>query len=69
MKPEAQPRHRQDSQQHKDALGRTAPKGGWPGLASPLRGVTGSRPDADKADTPTRNESAPAKPCGAVLEA
>jgi len=23
MKPEAQPRHRQDSQQHKDALGQT----------------------------------------------
>jgi hypothetical protein len=58
MKPEAQPRHRQDSQQDKDALGRTAPKGDMADSASPPEGFTGSRPDAgqvnpdDKARTP-----------------
>ncbi|MDP1346173.1 hypothetical protein, partial [Klebsiella pneumoniae] len=46
MKPEAQPRHRQDSQQHKDALVRTASKGGRAGSASPHEGSTGSPTDA-----------------------
>ncbi len=44
MKPEAQPRPRQDSQQHKDALGRTTPhpKGDRADSVSPPEGCTGS---------------------------
>lgn len=41
MKPEAQPRHRQDSQRDKDALGRAAPKGDGAGPASPHDGFSG----------------------------
>ena len=46
MKPEAQPRHRQDSQQHKDALGRTTPnpKGDLADSASLRKGFTGTPP-------------------------
>ncbi len=69
MKPEAQPRHRQDSQQHKDALGRTAPKGGMAGSASPHEGFPGTPPDAGQVKRPTTGENAPAAPCGAGLEA
>mmetsp|Transcript_42307 Transcript_42307/g.99222 ORF Transcript_42307/g.99222 Transcript_42307/m.99222 type:complete len:88 (+) Transcript_42307:725-988(+) len=69
MKPEAQPRHRQDSQQHKDALGRTAPNGGRAGSASPHKGCTGSPTDAGQVNHPTTSENAPAAPSGAGLEA
>ena len=69
MKPEAQPRHRQDSQQHKDALGRTAPKEDRADSASPLEGCTGSLPDAGQVNTPTTGENVPAAPCGAGFEA
>jgi hypothetical protein len=69
IKPEAQPRHRQDSQPDKDALGRSAPKGDWPGSASPLHSFTGSRPDAGKRNAPATGKNAPAASCGAVLEA
>jgi len=68
MKPEAQPRHRQDSQQHKDALGRTAPQGDGAGSASPHEGCAGSPTNAGQAP-PTTGENAPAAPCGAGLEA
>jgi hypothetical protein len=71
MKPEAQPRHRQDSQQHKDALGRTTPnsKGDRADSASPPEGCSGSPSDAGQVNTPTTGENAPAAPCGAALEA
>lgn len=69
MKPEAQPRPRQDSQQHKDALGRTAPKGDRADSASPHEGCTGSLPDAGQVNAPMTGENAPAAPCGASLEA
>jgi hypothetical protein len=68
MKPEAQPRHRQDSQRDKDALGRTAPKGVMASSASPHEGFNGSFPDAGQADSPTTDENAPAAPCGAGIE-
>jgi hypothetical protein len=69
MEPEAQPRHRQDSQQHKDALGRTAPKEEGTGSASPHEGCTGSPIDASQVNHPTTGENASAAPCGAGLEA
>jgi len=69
MKPEAQPRHRQDSQQHKDALGRTASKGDRADSASPHEGCTGSPTDAGQVNHPTTSENAPAAPWGAGLEA
>ena len=68
MKPEAQPRHRQDSQRDKDALGRTAPKGDRACSASPLEGFSGSPADAGQVNTPMTGENAPAAPCGAGLE-
>ena len=69
MKPEAQPRPRQDLQQSKDALGRTAPKGDVAGSASPHQGCTGALADAGHVNHPTTGENAPAVPCGASLEA
>ena len=69
MKPEAQPRHRQDSQRDKDALGRTAPKGDGAGSASSHEGFPGALPDAGQVNHPTTGENAPAAPCGADLEA
>ena len=50
MKPEAQPRPRQDSQQHKDALGRTTPhpKGAMATPASPHEGFSGTPPDSTR---------------------
>ena len=69
MKPEAQPRHRQDSQQHKDALGRTAPKGDAADSASLHEGCTGSLTDAGQVNHPTTGEKAPAAPSGTGLEA
>lgn len=69
MKHEAQPRHRQDSQRDRDALGRTAPKGDEAGSASPHEGFTGALPDAGKVDPPTTSKNAPAAPFGAGLEA
>lgn len=68
MKPEAQPRPRQDSQQHKDALGRTAPKGDGADLASPPEGFPGSPADAGQVKHPMKDENAPAAPCGTGLE-
>jgi len=65
MKPEAQPRHRQDSQRDKDALGRTTPKGDGAGSASPHEGFSGSPADAGQVNHPTTDENAPAAPCGA----
>ena len=71
MKPEAQPRPRQDSQQHKDVLGRTTPhpKGDRADSASPPEGCTGSPADAGQVNHPTTGENAPAAPCGAGLKA
>lgn len=69
MKHEAQPRHRQDSQRDKDALGRTAPKGDEAGSASPHESFTGALPDAGQVNPPTTGENSPAAPCGAGLEA
>jgi len=69
MKPEAKPRPRQDSQQHKDALGRTAPKGNMAVSASPHEGFSGTLSDAGQVNHPTTGENAPAAPCGAGLEA
>ena len=67
MKHEAQPRPRQDSQQHKDALGRTAPKGDGTGSASLHEGFPGSPANAGQVNHPTTGENAPAAPCGAGL--
>ena len=69
MKPEAQPFHRQDSQQHKDALGRTTPirKETRPTRHPPPEGCTGSPPDAGQVNHPTTGENAPTAPCGAGL--
>jgi len=69
MKPEAQPRHRQDSRQDKDALGRTAPNGDGAGSASPHEGCTGSPADAGEVNHPMAGENAPAALSGASLEA
>ena len=69
MKPEAQPRPRQDSQRDKDALGRTAPKGDGADSASPPEGFSGSPADAGQVKHPMTGENAPAAPCGAGLEA
>lgn len=69
MKPEAQPRPRQDSQRDKDALGRTAPKGDGANSASPHEGCTGSLPDTGQVKSPTAGGNAPAAPFGASLEA
>ena len=69
MKPEAQPRHRQDSRQDKDALGRTAPNGDRADSASPHEGCTGSPADAGQVNPSTTGENASAAPCGASLEA
>jgi hypothetical protein len=59
MKPEAQPRHRQDSQQHKDALGRTAPQGDGAGSASPREGCAGSSAHAGQVIPPRRQARTP----------
>src|SRR3546814_12526866 len=65
MKPEAQPRPRQDSQRDKDALGRTAPKEDGAGSASPPEGFSGSPADAGQVNHPTTGARTPAAPCGA----
>ena len=68
MKPEAQPRHRQDSQQHKDALGRTTPKGDRADSESLHEGFTGT-PLIRARATPNRpGRERLAASCGAVLE-
>ena len=67
MKPEAQPRPRQDSQRDKDALGRSAPKGVMADSASPREVFTDSFPDAGQGNIPTTGENAPAPPCGAAI--
>ncbi len=59
MKPEAQPRPRQDSRPDKDALGRTAPKGDGADSASPPEGFIGAPADADQVNPPTTSENAP----------
>ncbi|MCY1372995.1 hypothetical protein D9M69_602420 [compost metagenome] len=58
MKPEAQPRHRQDSQQAKDAPDRTSPGKRRTDSASPHDGFTDLHPDAGKTITPTMDENA-----------
>ncbi len=68
MKPEAQPRHRQDSQQHKDALGRTAPKGDRAGSAFPHEGFTGSLPDAGQVNLSMTGENASAALCDVGMD-
>jgi len=69
MKPEAQPCPRQDSQQAKDALGRTAPKGDMAGSASPHGGFGGAFPDAGQVKLPTTGDNVPTSLSGAGLEA
>ena len=69
MKPEAQPCHRQDSRQAKDAPGRTSPKGDGADSASPRDDFTDLRPDAGKADPPRTGENALAAPCCTRFEA
>ena len=67
MKPEAQPRHRQDSQRDKDALGRSAPIGVMASSAAPHEGFTDSSLGAGQGN-PTTCEYAAAESCGAGLE-
>ena len=69
MKHEAQPRHRQDSQEHKDALGRTTPKGAMADSASPHEGCTGSLTDTGRVKHLTTDEKAHAALCRTGLEA
>lgn len=69
MKPEAQPRPRQNSRQDKDALGRTASNGDRAGSASPHEGCADSPADASQVNPPTTSENAPASLSGASLEA
>lgn len=69
MKPEAQPCHRQDSQQHKDALGRTAPKGDGADSEFSPEGFPGSLPHVGQVNHPTASENAAATHCGAGSEA
>ena len=57
MKPEAQPRHHQDSRQDKDALGRTAPNGDGADSASPHEGCAGSATDTGQVNHPTTGEN------------
>lgn len=52
MKPEAQPRARQDSRHAKDAAGRTPPEGDRANPESPHDGFSGLPPDTGKANTP-----------------
>lgn len=61
MKPEAQPCHRQDSRQAKDAMGRTPPKGGGADSVFPRDGFTGLHPDAGKANTPDDERERPCR--------
>ena len=67
MRPEAQPRHRQDSRQAKDAQGRTSPQGDGADSASPRDGFTDMQPDAGKANTPTTGENALPQPTATGL--
>ena len=60
MKPKAQPCHRQDSQQDKDAQAARSRKKTWPTSASPRDGCTGLRPDAGQVKAPTKR---PERPC------
>ena len=71
MKPEAQPRPRQDSQQHKDALGRTTPhpKGAMATPASPHEGFSGTPPDTGKAIPNDHQEPTPAHAGGHACSA
>lgn len=61
MKPEAQPCHRQDSRQAKDAPGRTAPEGDGADSVSSRDGFTGLHPDAGKANTPDDERERPCR--------
>ncbi len=69
MKPEAQPRHRQDSQRDKDALGRTTPKGDGADSAFQHDSFSGPPADTGQVNHTTTRENAPAASCGAGLEA
>ena len=71
MKPEAQPRPRQDSQQHKDVLGRTTPhpKGDRADSAFQHDSFSGPPADTGQVNHTTTRENAPAASCGAGLEA
>jgi len=69
MKPEAQPRTRQDSQQHKDALGRTTPnpKGAMACPASPHEGFRSTPPDTGKSHPNDQGENATPRPAARCL--
>lgn len=67
MKLEAQPCHRQDSRQAKDAPGRTSPEGDRADSVSPRDDFTGLPPDAGKANTPTTGENALPRPAATGL--
>jgi hypothetical protein len=71
MKPEAQLRPRQDAQQAKDAMEATSfpAKGDVAGSALLRNGLTGTFPDAGKANLPTIGKIAPAAACGHRMEA
>ena len=71
MKPEVQPGHRQDSQQHKDALGRTTPnpKGDLADSASLRKDFTGTPPDMKQRPIPNDRRNAPLHLAEALLQA
>lgn len=69
MKPEAQPRHRQDSQRDKDALGRTTPKGDLPARHPRTKAAPACLLTQARSNTPTTSENIPAALFGASLEA
>ena len=69
MKPEAQPRRRQDSQRDKDALVRTTPKGDWPTRHPRTKAAPACLLTRARSNTPTTSENIPAALCGASLEA
>lgn len=69
MKPEAQPGHRQDSRQAKDAPGQTPPEGDMANPESPRDGFSGLHHDAGKANTPRTGENALAASCCTRFEA
>ena len=70
MKPEAQPRPRQDSQQHKDALGRTTPirKETWP-ARHPRKKVSAARLLTQERPFPTTSRNMPLPMQAAMLTA
>ena len=69
MKSKAQPRHRQDSQQDKDAQAARFLMETWPTRHPRVTGCTGLHPDTGKDNAQRQGESAPDVAGSLLLEA